>query len=245
MRDVFSTWPVALKHLFKDPINLFLFILPSMIAMLLYAVLVGFVQTKGMGMAEMLISKYVISKNAGLILYYIIQGLLIFLMFILVNWTFVLCLGILAAPFNDMISARIEKKMRGGVVDPNRSNTMSAVFSRFGKTIVNECKKLVVILTFTLLASILNFVPILIPVAVVILALLMSAQYLDYSWSRHDWGAGKCFKDILGNVFTNLLSGLIFLVLIAVPFINVLVPAVATSYYTVLWNKRQLPIANA
>lgn len=239
MKHVFSTWPEALRHLFKDPINFFLFIVPAIIALGVYAVVGGYVLTRGMGSAEVLIMKYIISKEASLILYYLVSGLLMFLFFLLVNWTFVLCLGIVSAPFNDMISARIEKKMTGGTPEANRQATLGAVFSRLGKTLKNELKKIAVIMLITIFATVLNFFPVFYPLAIVLLALLMSSQYLDYTWSRHGLSAGECFKDMLTNFPSNLVSGLMFLILIAVPFINALVPAIATSYYTVLWNKRQ------
>lgn len=241
MKHVFAAWPEALRYLFKDPINLLLFIIPAIISLGLYAIVGGYVLTKGMGTAEVLIMKYVISKEASLFLYYLISGLLMFLIFLLVNWTFVLCLGLVAAPFNDMISARIEKKMNGGLPDSDRKATLGAVFSRLGKTLKNELKKITVILVITVFATILNFFPIFYPLAILLLAILMSSQYLDYSWSRHNWEAGRCIKDIVANLPSNVISGLMFLILIAVPFINALVPAIATSYYTVLWNKRQQP----
>ena len=241
MKHVLSSWSEALRFLFKDPVNLMLFLIPASLALLLYAMLGGWVLTNGMGWAEGLIAKYVISQSAGAILYYIITGLLIFLFFLLVNWTFVLCLGILASPFNDMISGRIEKKMRGGVVSEDKSKSLNELLAKLSRTLKNELKKILVILLFTVLATGLNFIPVLYPFALMLLALLMSAQFLDYSWSRHEMGAGACFKDMLKHLPSNLVAGLMFLALIAVPFINALVPALATSYYTVLWNKRQLP----
>ncbi len=241
MKHVLSSWPIALRFLFKDPINLMLFLIPALFALVLYAMLGGVVLTKGMGWAEAMIAQYVISKSAGLLLYYLITGLLIFLFFILVNWTFVLCLGLLASPFNEMISSRIEKKMRGAALSENRQQTWRDLLARLARTLQNELKKIALIVVLTLLTTLLNFIPILYPVAVALLALLMTSQFLDYSWSRHDWGAGQCAKDIVRHLPSNLVSGLIFLILIAVPFLNALVPALATSYYTVLWNKRQLP----
>jgi CysZ protein len=91
----------------------------------------------------------------------------------------------------------------------------------------------------TILAMGLNFFPVLFPVALLLLCLLMSAQFLDYSWSRHELGLSACFKDVMSNFIVNVFSGAIFLLLVSVPIINVMVPALATSYYTVLWTKRQ------
>lgn len=244
MKDVFSTWPVALRFIFKDPVNFFLFLIPALISVLIYIVVGYYFLTSSLDWAQTLIFKYVVSKNTNMILYYIITGLLMFLFYLLISWTFILIIGLISAPFNDVISRRIEQKMRGVVVSGDKSKTIKQVFSGLVGTLLNELKKVLVILMITVLATVLNFIPVLYPVALILLALLMSSQYLDYTWSRHDLAAGQCFKDLLKFAPSNALSGMMFLVLIAVPFINALVPAIATSYYTVLWNKRQPKLLN-
>lgn len=245
MKDVFSTWPVALRFIFKDPVNFILFLIPALLSVLIYIVAGYYFLTSSLDWAQALIFKYVVSKNNSMFIYYVVTGLLMFLFYLLVSWTFILLIGILSAPFNDVISRRIEQKLRGSVVSGDRSRTMKEVFGGLWRTLINEFKKVLVILVITLLATVLNFIPVLYPVVLVLLALLMSSQYLDYTWSRHDMPAGQCFKDLLKFAPSYALSGMIFLVLIAVPFINALVPAIATSYYTVLWNKRQLRMINA
>lgn len=239
MKDVFSAMPLAFRHLFKDPVNFILFLIPGILAVVLYLIAGAYALKNGLSFTEVLINKYVISKNANLIIYYLVSGLMTFLFFILVSWTFIIIIGILAAPFNSVISDRIEKKMRGDLVSKDQSKGISSVFTGIGRTLWNEVKKLFIILLFTVLAMALNFVPILLPVAMILLALIMSAQFLDFSWSRHDLSAGQCVKDITSHLFSNIVSGLMFLLLVAVPIINALVPALATSYYTVLWIKRQ------
>ncbi len=245
MKDVFSTWPVALRFIFKDPVNFILFLIPALVSILLYIILGYYFLTSSLDWAQALIFKYVVSKNSSMIIYYIVTGLLMFLFYILVSWTFILLIGLISAPFNDVISRRIEEKMRGSVISGDRSKTIKQVFSGLIKTLLNELKKVLVILIITIAASVLNFIPVLYPVALFLLALLMSSQYLDYSWSRHQLTAGQCFKDLMRFSPSNAVSGMMFLVLIGVPFINALVPAIATSYYTVLWNKRQPKLINA
>lgn len=245
MKDVFSSWPIALRYIFKDPINFILFIIPALLSILIYIILGYYFLTSSLDWAQSLIFKYVVSKNNGMMLYYVITGLLMFLFYLLVSWTFILLIGLISAPFNDIMSRRIEQKMRGIAVSGDRSKTIKSVFSGILKTLVNELKKILVILIITAIATVLNFIPILYPIALILLALLMSSQYLDYTWSRHDMPAGQCFKDLLKFAPSYALSGMMFLVLIAVPFINALVPAIATSYYTVLWNKRQAKLISA
>jgi CysZ protein len=238
MKDVFAIWPQALRYLFKDPINFILFLIPTFLAVMLYAILGYYFMASSLEWAQAFIFEYVISQNTSRFLYYLVSGLLMFLFYILVSWTFILVIGVLASPFNDVISGRIEKKILGNPLHTDRSKTLKDVLAGLVKTLWNEFKKIIVILFITLIASLLNFIPIFYPVALILLCLLMSASYLDYSWSRHDLSVSQCLKDLMGQLLTNIFAGAIFLVLIAVPFINALVPALATSYYTVLWTKR-------
>jgi len=240
MKDVVSSIPDAFKFLFKDPVNFLLFLIPGIIAVLIYIVAGTYALENGMAFTKVLINKYVLSQNASMFMYYFVSGMMAILLFVLVSWTFVLAVGILSAPFNSVISSRIEKKLRGEMPSLNKSQGFSDVLAGLGRTLFNEFKKLTVIIIATVLAMGLNFIPVLFPVALIMLALIMSAQFLDFSWSRHDLSAGTCFKDLLGSFFGNILAGFMFLALMAVPLINVLVPALATSFYTVLWTKRQM-----
>lgn len=239
MKDMVAAIPEAFRQLFKDPVNFILFLIPGILAVVIYIVAGTYALENGMALTKVVINKYILSQNANMFMYYFVSGLMAFLLFMLVSWTFVLMIGILSAPFNSVISSRIEKKIRGQVPTNNKSQGIKDVVAGFGRTIFNEFKKLTVIIIATILAMGLNFFPVLFPLALLLLTLIMSSQFLDYSWSRHDLSAGACFKDVLGNFFVNVFSGAMFLLLVSVPLINVLVPALATSYYTVLWTKRQ------
>jgi uncharacterized protein involved in cysteine biosynthesis len=216
-----------------------MFLIPALLALIIYSILGYYFLSSSMDWAQALIFKYIISKEASLVLYYIVSGLLMFLFYVLVSWTFVLIVGILSAPFNDVISARIEKKMRGEVSNSDKSRTLQDVFRGLMSTLFTELKKIMIIILATIVATLLNFIPLFYPVVLILLALLMSAQYLDFTWSRHNLSASDCFRDLLKYFFSHTLSGLIFLGLIAIPFINALIPAIATSYYTILWTRRQ------
>lgn len=239
MKSVLQSIPEAFKHLFKDPLNLFLMIVPGILAMALYIVVGGTLVKNGVTITDGLINKYGVSQKHGELAYYFVAGLLSFLFFILASWTFVVMVGIIASPFNDVISRRIEKKIRGDIPLQDKQAGIKEVFRGLGRTLMNEFKKLTVIIMFTIAAVSLNFIPVLFPVAMLMLALLMSSQFLDYSWSRHNMNVNACVKDLFGSPFANTLSGMMFLMLVSVPLLNALVPALATSYYTVLWTRRQ------
>lgn len=239
MKDVVSTIPQAFKYLFKDPVNFFLFMIPGLLSLLIYIVAGSYALENGMQFTKVVINKYVLSQNASMFMYYFVSGLMSILLFMLVSWTFVLMVGIISAPFNSVISGRIERKILGDLPTKDKSQGFREVMAGFFGTLFNEFKKLTVIIIATVLAMGLNFIPALFPVAMVMLALIMSAQFLDYSWSRHDMGAGGCLKDLFSYFFGNIIAGAIFLLLVSIPLINVLVPAFATSFYTVLWTKRR------
>jgi uncharacterized protein involved in cysteine biosynthesis len=177
MKDIVTTVPEAFRNIFKDPVNFILFLIPGILAVVIYIVAGTYALENGMALTKVVINKYILSQNANMFMYYFVSGLMAFLLFILVSWTFVLMIGILSAPFNSVISARIENKIRGQMPTANKSQGIKDVVAGFGRTIFNEFKKLTVIIMATILAS--------------------------------------------------------------VPIINVMVPALATSYYTVLWTKRQ------
>ena len=241
MTDVFKSIPEAFGHLFKDPVNFMLFLVPGLLALALYILAGSYVLTSGLALSKDLVGQYVSGQNVGTVMTYFLTGVMAFMFFILVSWTFVIVIGILSAPFNSVISARIEKKMRGGVLTEDRSQGLTDVLAGLGHTLFTEFKKITVMILATVLAMALNFVPFLFPVALILLSLIMAAQFLDYSWSRHDLSAGACLKDLKGSFLSNALTGATFLLFVSIPLLNILVPALATCYYTVLWTKRQAP----
>jgi uncharacterized protein involved in cysteine biosynthesis len=139
-----------------------------------------------------------------------------------------------------VISQRIERKLRGQLPATDRAGGFRQALGWLVRSLANELKKLTVIVALTVAAVALNFVPFLFPLAFLLLALLMSSQFLDYSWSRHELPLGHCVRDLLASPFAHALAGAAFLMLVTVPLLNALVPALATSYYTVLWTNRQI-----
>ncbi len=240
MQQALAAIPAAFRHLFRDPVNLVLMLFPGVLAMALYLVVGGTLIKNGLAMTEGLINKYGVAQEHGAVAYYLMAGLLGFLFLVLVSWTFVIIVSVLAAPFNVVIGSRIERKIRGDLPSVDRAGGLREAFRGLLQSLFNELKKLTVIIALTVAAVGLNFVPVLFPLAFLLLALLMSAQFLDYAWSRHDLAFGNCVRDLLGSPFAHAFAGAAFLMLVTIPLLNALVPALATSYYTVLWTNRQI-----
>lgn len=236
-----KTLSQSLRLITRDPINLFLAVVPTVIALFLYLLVVAYIFKRADYFAVMVLD-YLPSKDAAGIIGKILTAILILFVFLVMSWTFVILVGLIASPFNSMLSSRIEIMLAGRPVSEDRKKTLSAIMVGLGGTFKNEIKKLVFIIIVAAFAFVLNLFPLFYPVGLFLVAVLFSVQFVDYSWSRHDLGFGSCLGDVLRNIIPYSLSGFLFLLLVTVPIINAFVPALATSYFTVLWLKRQKKI---
>lgn len=237
MRGVMISFPLAVRTIFKDPINVMLFMIPTLIAIGIYILVGTFIVYNASTLTDYVKLYMPHQMNSGF-LTYVITAFLMFFFLMLMNWTYVILVGILASPFNDTLSARIEKKLAFQPL-PNKEQTWKELFARIGNTFTNEFKKILFIVVLGALAFVMNYIPVLYPVALVLSSLLLAIQFIDYSWSRHNMNMRQCLIDLLKNFFPYTFMGFIFLLFVSVPIINAFVPAFATSYFTVLWLYRQ------
>lgn len=238
MGSTFKAFPLAVKMILKDPVNLFLSMFPTVIALTIY-LLTGTLIIRRFDNFVSMIRGYVYSPEQANILAYILTAILIIFVFFVMSWTFVVVVGIIAAPFNSMLSSRIEKKLVQHIEGPDKKETMQRIGQGLGQTFKNELKKLIFIALVAGVAFLLNLFPLFYPVGIFLVATLLAVQFIDYSWSRHDMDFGACVKDVTLNIIPYSVSGFFFLLLVTVPIINAFIPALATSYYTVLWLQRQ------
>ncbi|MFL5782999.1 MAG: EI24 domain-containing protein [Bacteriovoracaceae bacterium] len=236
-----KTFREALHLITRDPVNLFLAIVPTAIALSLYIFLMVYVFRRA-DYFGLLVADYLPSKDSAGIVGIILTGILILFVFLLMMWTFVIVVGLIASPFNSMLSSRIETILAGKPVGEDRKKTLSEMASSLGKTFKNELKKLVFIALVAGIAFVLNLFPLFYPVGVFLVAVLFAVQFVDYSWSRHDMSFGECVGDVFRNIIPYSVSGFLFLLAVSIPIINAFIPAFATSYFTVLWLKRQKKI---
>jgi CysZ protein len=241
MKGMLESFPIAIRMIFTDPINLFLAFIPTVIALAIYLLTIVSVYRHSDQLVSML-RGYIYTADQATILAKVLTAILIIFIFFLMSWTFIIVVGIIAAPFNSMLSSRIEKKISGNLVLESKNETLKKISGSLGQTLKNEFKKLIFIVLLTGVAFLLQFFPLFYPIGVIMVATLLSVQFVDYSWSRHNLHFGSCFKDVLVNILPYGISGCFFLLLVAIPLVNTIVPALATSYYTVLWLYRQKKI---
>ncbi|MCR9204533.1 MAG: EI24 domain-containing protein [Halobacteriovoraceae bacterium] len=169
--------------------------------------------------------------------FWLLAGILTIAFYFLLSWTFVLVVSMLAAPFNDLISNRVEKVLIGETPD-DIGISIKRMMGRLAFTLVNELKKISFIVFLNILAFALSFIGILAPIGMIISALLMSVGFLDYSWSRKNLKFGECLGDLRGSFFSYGLSGGIFLLLITVPIVNLFALPFGVVFFTVLYIKK-------
>jgi CysZ protein len=238
MMGVFSSMPLAVRMIVRNPVNLILALIPTMIALAIYVFTIVTIFQNADYFAEIARNYFPDRQTAGWV-GKLLTAIFIVFVFLIMSWTYVLVVGIIAAPFNSLLSSRIEALLTGKPLEDHSKKSFSEKLSALGRIFIDEFQKLIFIVFLTIIAMLLNLFPLFYPLGIFILALLIAVQFVDYSWSRHDLRFRECARDVLNNTLPYAGSGFLFLILITVPIINSLVPALATSYFTVLWLNRQ------
>lgn len=232
-----TSWKEAIQHITKDRVNFVMALVPVLIGLLLYYFLGSWLYGTAMEAGQNYIKQSLGDGSLGSATYYIALVLMTVLFYFVINYTFVLVVTLIASPLNDLISLRVEKRLLGKDPLP-MGEAIKGTLARIGKTILNEIKKLLFVLVLSSLAFLLSSFPLLAPLSLLIGAILVAVEFLDYSWSRHELSFNECFKDIRSGILTYGLAGGIVMVIITVPLINLTIPALATSYFTTIWVKK-------
>ncbi len=217
----------------KDKWIVLFSMVPIIIGAVLYTWLGSWFFTDLLNMGKAQIEQYVSSGGWSQFFFWLLAGILTIGFYFLLSWTFVLVVSGLASPFNDIISNRVERVIRGQAPE-EVSQSFSRLMKRLAHTLVNELKKIIFILVLNILAFALSFMAILAPVSVLISALLMAVGFLDYSWSRKDLKFGECLTDLRTGFFSYGIMGGAFLVLITIPVVNLFALPFGVVYFTVL-----------
>jgi CysZ protein len=233
MRGVFDAFPVALRSILRDPINLLLALIPTLLALAIYGFAIAAI-FRNSDYLGLVVQDYLPDPNIAGWVGKLITALFVLFVFLIMSWTFVIVVGIISAPFNSMLSSRIETLLVGKTLEHNKSSTFKEMIHGITRTFKDEFQKLFFVVLLTCLALLLNLFPLFYPVGVFLLSLLIAVQFVDYSWSRANLGFGGCVQDVIKNLLPYAAGGFFFLILMTVPLINSLVPSLATGYFTVL-----------
>lgn len=231
-----SSFKEAFSLIVKDKVSLALALIPIVIGIIFFVFV-------GVGMFSSIhtlgseyIADYLGTGTFGEIAKWIVSIILSVLLYFIINFTFVLLISIIASPFNDLLSSRIEKQMLGEEL-PSFSDSMKGSMSNLVKTIITESKKVTIILGISVMAALVGFIPFLSPISILLSAIVLSTEFIDFSWSRHNMEFKECRTEYRKNIFSYAFGGLFFMLLVSIPLINIIVPSYGTSYFTVLWVK--------
>jgi CysZ protein len=217
----------------KDKWIVLFSMVPIIIGAVLYSWLGSWFFTDLLNMGKSQIEQYVSSGGWSQFFFWLLAGILTIGFYFLLSWTFVLVVSGLASPFNDIISNRVERVIKGQTPE-DVSHSFSRLMKRLAHTLINEAKKISFIIILNILAFALSFVAIFAPISVLISALLMAVGFLDYSWSRKDLKFGECLADLRTSFFSYGIMGGTFLVLITIPVVNLFALPFGVVYFTVL-----------
>ncbi len=231
MSQLVSTFTTSLKVIKQDKVNLALCFAPVIIGILLYLFLGNYFYGDLREWIHSLVASKINSETWGAILYYILIAMVWILIFFLVNWTFVLVVSLIASPFNDILSERTEKWLKGEEPSAFGQSLRERVKQIF-KIIFNELKKISFIVVLSILAFVLNFFPLFTPFSLLLTALLMAINFLDYSWSRHQMTLSQCLSDLKQNIWIYLIAGFAFVFIMTVPMLNLIALPFGVVYFT-------------
>ncbi|RLA64692.1 MAG: hypothetical protein DRQ88_07160 [Epsilonproteobacteria bacterium] len=224
--------------LFKDKWIFILSMIPVLIGSILYYFLGYWLYGDLLTKSKEWLTGY-LSNTLGIeVFYWLIVALTTITLFFVINFTFVLLVSLIASPFNDMISSRTEKLLTGKTSE-DFEKTFSATFKRYASIIFNEIKKVIFILTLTIFSLFIGLIPGGQIGTIIISAILLAIQFVDYSWSRKELGLGGCIKDLANNFLSYFLSGALMLVLIGVPIINLLALPFGVVFLTVIFVEKR------
>ncbi|MCP4914118.1 MAG: hypothetical protein GY909_13485 [Oligoflexia bacterium] len=237
MKDVITSFRDTLKLYSQDKWILVISFIPVIIGIVLFAYFGSWFISDLNAWGEGLIKEKFESSGTQGFLISLLLGIITIAFFFIVNWTFVLVVSIIASPFNDIISSRAEKAMRGE--EPlGIGQSFSKSFGKVFFTVFNEIKKVSMIIFMSIIALIMGFIGILAPLAYVLSAFLMAIGFLDYSWSRHDLSFRDCIADVKKGFFSYGLGGALFVILMGIPFVNLVSLPFGVLYFTVLFLKK-------
>ena len=157
--------------------------------------------------------------------------------FFIIFYTFSIIANIIAAPFNAILSERIENKLKGLPIPEFQG--YKSIPKLIAKTFKSEAQKLLYMAKWFILLLIVTIIPainIISPAAWIIFgSWLIAIEYLDYPMGNHE----LYFKEELLILRKNRLIALGFgwgiAILTSVPFFNFLAMPIGVSGATALW----------
>ncbi|MFB3059159.1 MAG: sulfate transporter CysZ [Gammaproteobacteria bacterium] len=153
---------------------------------------------------------------------------------IFIFFTFTPIANIVAAPFNALLSEKIEIKLTGKAISANSSFMQMARDS-----FLSQIRKLVYIIFWSAVLLLISLIPLVNFAApflwVIFGSWLLSLEYLDYPMGNHELNFTRQRQVLAARKGLSLGFGSSVMVLTSIPLLNFIVMPVAVAGATVLW----------
>ena len=153
---------------------------------------------------------------------------------IFIFFTFTPIANIVAAPFNALLSEKIEIKLTGRAISVNSS------FMKMARdSFLSQIRKLVYIIFWSAVLLLISLIPLVNFAApflwVIFGSWLLSLEYLDYPMGNHELNFTRQRQILAARKGLSLGFGSSVMVLTSIPLLNFIVMPVAVAGATVLW----------
>jgi CysZ protein len=153
---------------------------------------------------------------------------------IVVFFTFTPIANIVAAPFNALLSEKIEARLTGKAIISN-----SSFIKMVHDSVLSQLRKLVYILLWSVALLLISFIPVINFVSpflwVIFGSWLLSLEYLDYPMGNHELDFKREKQILAARKGLALGFGGSVMALTSIPLLNFIVMPVAVAGATVLW----------
>lgn len=171
---------------------------------------------------------------------WILWPLFAFMIFFVAFYSFTFIANLIAAPFNSLLSEKVEATLKG---QPSDHIPRLPPWQTVKKTMGSEIAKLVYLIKWSLIILVISFIPIINITAPVLWfifgAWMLALEYLDFPMGNH----GHYFKEINQHVTSKKTASLGFgistLILTSIPVINFFAMPASVAGATALWVKQE------
>ena len=156
---------------------------------------------------------------------------------IIIFFAFTLVANIVGAPFNGLLSERVEEHLTG--IKCDQSGGWRKMINNFIPVFIAELKKLLYIILLMLLYSLIFIIPVINVIAPILWvffsAWMLALEYVDYPMSAHNISFKELRKRLKERMLLTFGFGFSTLVITTIPLINFLAMPTAVAGATVMW----------
>jgi CysZ protein len=235
--NVFEAFDVV----FTKPSLFLYFIIPFIISMIVLVLLIFFGVTSLIDFIPGLVT---IDDKDGFLyqLFYVLISVIFVLMVIfMAGYSFIAIVKIFCAPFNDLLSEKIEIMKNEHYKEPE--NAWQHFIKNLFPTILEELKKITVFLTGYLVIVLLSFLPFINFISpfllVIYSAIVLSIDFVDYSMARRRMTLKAKIQFFKANKAEMLGFGTSVFLMFSIPIVNIFFIQIAVIAATLLYIKKE------